>query len=340
MIDPAAKVRVGRSRVEVCRLGFGSAPLGGLLRATSDDDARAAVGTAWKAGLRYFDAAPQYGGGLAEQRLGRALGRVARDKFAISTKVGKIVHPKEGEPPQAVGFIGAPAHTIEYDYSYAGVQRSLLASLERLGLDRVDILFIHDVNRKYHGDRVHERLEEAIAGACRALAALRDQGVIGAFGPATKDVDIACAFVERVDVDCVMLPARLTLLDQSACDALVPLCAQRGTSILAAAPFDSGILATGAVAGATYDYAPATAEVLDRVRAIEDVCKSFDIPLPAAALQFPLRCPSVASVVAGMRSAREVETNMSLLRMEIPEEFWCELTRKQLVRDCRNRAGD
>ena len=322
MIEPTARVRLGRTKVEVCRLGFGSAPLGGLLRETSREQAADAVSAAVAANLTYFDSAPQYGGGLAETRLGGALHTVARDRITVSTKIGKVVTPRENAPPQTVGFVGAPAHDIAYDYSYNGVMRSLEASLKRLNLSSVDVLLIHDVNRKYHGERVHERLEEAVTGACKALAELRDTGTIGAFGPATKDLDIARAFIERADVDCAMVPARLTLLDHSACDELLLLCERRHVSVLAAGPFDSGILATGAIPGATYDYLPADAPTLGRVRAMEKVCREFNVPLAAAALQFPLRCPSVASVVAGMRDATEVEANLALMRHRIPTAFW------------------
>jgi D-threo-aldose 1-dehydrogenase len=322
MIEPTAGVRLGRTNVEVCRIGFGAAPLGGLLRETSEAQAADAVAAALAAGLTYFDCAPQYGGGLAETRLGGALQAVPRDRITVSTKIGKLVVPRENAPPQTAGFVGAPAHDIDYDYSYDGVMRSLEASLKRLGLSRVDVLLIHDVNRKYHGERVHERLDEAVVGACKALAELRDAEVIGAFGPATKDLDIACAFLNRVEVDCVMVPARLTLLDRSACDDLLPLCERRNVSVLAAAPFDSGILAAGAVLGATYDYTPANEPTLARVRSIERLCAKFNVPLAAAALQFPLRYPAVASVVTGMRDANEVEANLTLLRERIPRSFW------------------
>ena len=238
MIDPTAKVKLGHTGVEVCRLGFGAAPLAGLLRETSGRQAAEAVASALDAGLSYFDCAPQYGGGLAETRLGEALRALPRANVTVSTKIGKLVRPRENAPPQTVGFVGAPAHDIAYDYSYDGVMRSLEQSLKRLGLERVDVLLIHDVNRKYHGERVHQRLEEAVTGACRALAELRAAGVIRAFGPATKDLDIACAFLNRVDVDCVMVPARLTLIDSSAREELLPLCDRQAVSVLAAAPFE------------------------------------------------------------------------------------------------------
>jgi D-threo-aldose 1-dehydrogenase len=335
MIEPTTKTRLGRTKVEVCRLGFGSAPLGGLLRETSAAEAANAVAAALAAGLTYFDCAPQYGGGLAETRLGEALQGVPRDRITLSTKIGKLVHPPGNGPPQNVGFIGAPVHGIAYDYSYDGVMRSLEASLKRLKLERVDVLLIHDVNRKYHGEHVHQRLEEAVMGACRALVELRGAGVIGAFGPATKDLDIACAFLKRVEVDCVMVPARLTLIDSSACEELIPLCERQAVSVLAAAPFDSGILATGTVPGATYDYAPASEPILAYVRSIEKLCMDFDVTLAAAALQFPLRHSVVASVVTGMRDRIEVESNLSLLRQTIPNEFWDAL---QLVQAGRRQS--
>jgi D-threo-aldose 1-dehydrogenase len=323
--DPGTKARLGRSRVEVCRLGFGSAPLGGLLRETLEQDAADALAAALAAGLTYFDTAPQYGGGLAERRLGAALQKLPRERITVSTKVGKLIRPLAQAPAPASMFKGAPAFDVVYDYSYDGTLRSLEASLARLGLDRVDIVLIHDVNRKYHGERVHERLEEAVAGACRALIRMREQGVIGAFGCATKDLDIACSFLERSDIDCLMLPARYTLLDQSAREELLPACVRRGVSVLAAAPFDSGILATGAVPGATYDYQPARQAIRERVEAIAALCAECGIPLAAAALQFPLRHPAVASVVTGMRSPGEVETNLDLMRRPVPEAFWTKL---------------
>jgi D-threo-aldose 1-dehydrogenase len=325
MMEPTTKVRLGRTDLEIPRLGFGAAPLGGLLRETSERDAVEAVQSSLASGLSYFDTAPQYGGGMSERRLGSVLRQVDRKRIIVSTKVGKIVHLRSDAPTQSVGFVGAPAHDIEYDYSYDGVRRSLDASLERLSLDHVDIVFIHDVNRKYHGSRVYERLEEALAGACKALTDLREQGVIKAFGAATKDLDIASAFVERADVDCAMLPARLTLLDQTGADELLPRCVERSISVLAAAPFDSGILVSGVIEGVTYDYQPAREPVIAQVAAIEALCARFRIPIAAAALQFPLRHAAVASVVAGMRLGKEVRQNLDSMRMSIDEGFWVKL---------------
>jgi D-threo-aldose 1-dehydrogenase len=325
MTDPRERVAVGRARVS--RLGFGTAPLGGLLRATSEADAIDAVHAALEAGLCYFDTAPQYGGGLAERRLGRALQPVHRDDVVISSKVGKVITLTPGVSSTAGGFVGAPSHAIAYDYSHDGTLRSIESSLERLGTTRLDIVLIHDVNRKYHGDGVMARLDEALDGACRALRSLREQRVIGAFGPALNEVDISLRFVEDGDVDCIMLPQRHTLLDRTAEPVLLGKCLERGVRVLAAGPFDSGILATGAVAGATYNYQPASPAILARVGAIEAVCREFGITLRAAALQFPLRHPAVASVVTGMRHRSEVADNLAAITEPIPERFWTEVER-------------
>ena len=283
--------------------------------------------------MRYFDTAPQYGSGLAERRVGAGLGRYARDDFVVSSKVGKLLRsPGSGIAPATL-FADALPFDVVFDYSYEGAMRSLEESLERMGLARVDMLLIHDVNRNYHGERVMEVLDAALAGTCKALARLRDEGVIGAFGPALNDIDVALRFANQGGIDCVMLPARYTLLDQSAATELLPACAASGISLLVAGPFDSGILATGAIPGARYNYAAATPAILDRVERIAAVCRTFAIPLAAAALQFPLLHPAVASVVTGMRSAGEVAQNFDLMRVEIPHEFWHALRRGNLLLD-------
>lgn len=333
MIDPATRAAIGRTALSVSRLGFGSTALAGLFQATSQDDAAQAIAAAWAQGLRYFDTAPQYGSGLAERRIGEGLRRYARDDFVLSTKIGKLLRPPGSGLAPAALFPDALPFDVVFDYSFDGAMRSLEESLERMGLARVDILLIHDVNRRYHGERVMEMLEAALAGACKALARLRDQGVIGAFGPALNDVDVALRFAKEADIDCVMLPARYTLLDQSAAIELLPACAASGISVLVAAPFDSGILATGALPGARYNYAAPAPAILDRVERIAAVCRTFAIPLAAAALQFPLAHPTVASVVTGMRSAGEVAQNVDLMRVEIPHEFWRALQRDNLLLD-------
>jgi D-threo-aldose 1-dehydrogenase len=331
MTKASDRCRLGRSNVQVSRLGFGTTALGNLMRVTPAEEAAAAVDAAWAAGLRYFDTAPQYGQGLAEERLGAALAGRPRSDWVLSTKVGKLLRPTpDGRAPSGL-FVGAGAHEIEFDYSYDGTMRSLESSLRRLGADRVDIALIHDVNRRYHGDNVYQRLSEAKAGAVKALSKLRSEGVIGAFGPAFNDVDILMTFVREADVDCLMLPRGYSLLNQQAAAELLPECLRQTVSVLIASPFESGILATGSVPGATYLYAPADEEVHALVRRLEAVCRDYDVPLAAAALQFPARHPAIASVVVGMRSAAEVAANIASIGRPIPSEFWVALEREQLI---------
>jgi D-threo-aldose 1-dehydrogenase len=311
--EPTSVRALPRADLAVSALGVGSTALAGMFRPTSEEQAQATLRAAADAGLRYFDTAPQYGHGLGEQRVGRALRELGRERFTLSTKVGKLLGPAG----------------IEFDYSGAGVLRSVEQSLERLGLERIDMLFIHDVNRKYHGERVEERYREAIAGAVPALAELRRAGTVKAIGVALNDVDICARFVREAQIDAVMLPARYTLLDQSAADELLPLCAARGVAVLVAAPFDSGILATGADGGGSYNYAPPPPAIVQRTRRIESVCRRHGVTLAAAALQFPLAHPAVASVVAGMRSPLEVEANLALMRADIPEAFWVDLRNEE-----------
>ena len=317
------KAPLGRCGLQLSRLGFGSTALGGLFHAVDEAEALDAVDAAWEAGLRYFDTAPQYGGGVAEQRLGAALRKRDRSAYVISSKVGKLIRPlREGAEWNPSMFRNAPPHEIVYDYSHDGVLRSLEETLRRTGLDRIDILLIHDVNRKYHGEDVMNRLQEALSGACVALRRLREEGVIRAFGPALNEVDISLRFLREADIDCIMLPQRWTLLDRSAGDVLLPLCKERGVGVMVAAPFASGILATGPVAGAMYNYAPADAETLDRVGQLKNQCENFMVPLAAAAVQFPLQHPAVASAVVGMRSRMDVERNVELMQQRVPAPLW------------------
>lgn len=331
MIQSIPAAPLGRTGLQLTRLGFGSTALAGLFHATGEAEAQDAVDAAWEAGVRYFDTAPQYGGGIAEERLGAALRRRGRDEFVISSKVGKLVRTTGPDAGPGSLFRNGPPHEIVFDYSHDGVLRSLEATLQRTGLDRIDVLFIHDVNRKYHGPNVTERLDEALSGACVALARLRSEGIIRAFGPALNEVDISLRFVREADIDCIMLPQRWTPLDRAAGDELLPLCQQRGVGVVSAAPFDSGILATGPVPEATYNYALADPQRMQQVRRLQEECLCFHVPLAAAALQFPLQHPAVASVVVGMRSRTEVEQNVAHLSEDLPASMWEELLRIPLV---------
>lgn len=329
-IDPAATAAIGKTGLMVSRLGFGTGPFGNLLQTASEPDLHRATQAALSAGLRYFDTAPFYGHGLAEQRTGETLRGVERSRYVLSTKVGRLLKPN----PKAttVGpFAGILPFDVVYDYSYDGAMRSFEDSLQRLGVASVDIALIHDINRRWQGDLLEQRYGEAMKGAYKALAKLRSEGVVKAIGVGVNDVDVLMRCTRDGDFDCFMLAGRYTLLDQTALPELLPECARRGIGILLAGPYNSGILATGAQPGATFWYSEAPPEVMDRVRRIEAVCARHKVPLAAAALQFPLGHKALASVVAGLRSAEEVNQALSWMRLAIPSEFWRELRQENLI---------
>ena len=328
--DPATTVAIGKTGIAVTRLGFGTAPFGNLLQQASEPALHQATAAALGGGVRYFDTAPFYGHGLAEQRTGETLRGVERSRFVLSTKVGRLLKPN----PQAKTegpFAGILPFDVVYDYSYDAAMRSFEDSLQRLGLASVDIALIHDINRRWQGDKLEQRYGEAMKGAYKALAKLRSEGVVKAIGVGVNDIDILMRCTRDGDFDCFMLAGRYTLLDQTALPELLPECARRGIGILLAGPYNSGILATGAQPGATFWYSEAPPEVMDRVRRIEAVCARHKVPLAAAALQFPLGHKALASVVAGLRSAEEVNQALSWMRLAIPSEFWRELRQENLI---------
>jgi len=314
------------SRVALSRLSLGCAPLGNLYRPTSDADARGAVEAAWDAGVRYFDTAPHYGLGLSERRLGAALRDRPRDAFAVSTKVGRRLEPvADGERPDTEGYAVAPTHRRVWDFTRDGVLRSLESSLERLGLDRVDVLFAHDPDDHY---------TEVLDGAYPALEELRAQGVVRSIGAGMNQAGMLADFVRHTDMDLLMLAGRYTLLEQGALDDLLPLCERRGVRIVAAGVFNSGLLARDVPPDdAHYDYAAAPGELVARARRIAAVCGRHGVTLPAAALAFPLAHPAVASVCVGARSAAQVERNAALFAARIPAGLWAELRAEGLLRE-------
>jgi D-threo-aldose 1-dehydrogenase len=327
-VAPAARARVGASDVAVTRFGFGTMTIGGFQAPMDDAAVHAVLAAAWEAGIRFFDTAPQYGCGLAEERLGDFIATHPRAEAVIATKVGKRIMPLGSGGERQHLFPGGHDREMVFDYSYDGTRRIIDESMKRLRTSHLDLVLIHDITRHFHGEAgVHARTDEAMAGAVRALRALKSEGVIGAWGTGLKDVDITLRFVRETDMDCALVPGRMTLLDQSCLDGLTKACAARGASIIAAAAFDSGILATGAVPGSTYGYRPANDAVLDRVRRIEAVCAAHGVPLQAAALQFPFCAPAVAGLLVSMRNSRE-------LQREIPEALWQDLAASGLVRVC------
>ena len=316
-------------------LGFGGAPLGNLFSAIADDAASTLVRRAFDRGIRYFDTAPHYGNGLSEHRIGAALRDLSRDAYALSTKVGRLLVPDRNAPRDQHGYVGVLPFVQRWDYSREATLRSIDDSLQRLGLARIDYVFIHDIARDAHGDTQPARFREAMEGAVPALAQLKAERVIAGFGLGVNDWQVCVDALAHADLDLLLLAGRYTLLDQTALPELLPLCAARGTRIVLGGPFNSGILATGTRSAdgrpAYFDYAPASAEVLDRARAIEAVCAAHRVPLKAAALQFPRAHPAIACVLAGARSTAELDENIALMSEPIPDAFWRDLRAERLV---------
>ena len=326
--------RLGKGALEFTELGFGTAPIGGLYRAVSDEDAHATMTRAWDLGVRYFDTAPLYGLGQSETRLNRVLR--GRAGFIVSSKIGRVLRPtRKGEVRDGIGkWFEVPNRVEIFDYSYDGVMRSVAFSLERTGLDRIDILFAHDLDIFTHGsaEAMQARLEEFMAGGYRALVALRDQGVIRAFGAGINEWQPAQWLVERGDFDIFLLAGRYTLLEQAALDSFLPLCVLRGVGVVIGGPYNSGVLATGAKPGAFYNYNPAPDWVLQNVAKIEAVCAAHQIRLVDAAFQFPLQHPAVVSVIPGGQGVAEVEANARAATAVIPAALWADLKAQGLMR--------
>jgi D-threo-aldose 1-dehydrogenase len=315
--------------------GFGGAPLGNLYRALTDDDAAALIRHAYAAGARYFDTAPHYGQGLSECRLGAALRELPRDTFLLSSKVGRLLTPASDAPRAQNGYVDVLPYVQHYDYTSDGVRRSLDESLQRMGLPRIDIAFVHDIDVATHGDAHPQRFRDMLDGALPALAALKAAGVIGAYGLGVNDVGICLDTLRHADLDVILLAGRYTLADQSALAALLPECVRRGVAIVLGGPFNSGILASGSrpADGSRpwFNYAPATDAVVARIAAIEAACVEFGVPLKAAALQFPLGHPAIACVLPGARSRAEFDDNAAMATFPIPRAYWRALRERALV---------
>ncbi|RIQ18973.1 aldo/keto reductase [Jiangella rhizosphaerae] len=306
-------------------LGFGAAQGGNLFRATSDDEFGAAVDAAWDAGIRYFDTAPHYGLGLSERRLGAALRGRPRGQFVVSTKVGRLLvpSPETAHLRDTEGFDVPADHRREWDFSRDGILRSLESSLERLGLDRVDVVYLHDPD---------DHWEQAVATAVPTLIELRDQGVVGAVGAGMNQSAMLARFVRETDIDIVMCAGRYTLLEQGALADLLPAAAGRGVGVVIAGVYNSGLLASERPpADATYDYRQAPARLIERVRAIAEVCEDYGVTLPEAALAFVRAHPAVVSTVVGMRSAGQVHETLRRAGVRVPEELWDSLRTADLL---------
>ncbi|RMF39235.1 MAG: aldo/keto reductase [Alphaproteobacteria bacterium] len=329
---PSDKVRFGRVDLEVTAFGFGTAPIGNIFREIDEATSDAMIRHAWDAGIRYFDTAPMYGHGLAELRTGHSLRWKERDDFVLSSKVGRVLKPARKADIDYAPWTNAGRFTMHFDYSYDGVMRSFEDSLQRLGLERIDICFIHDIDRFTRGDAQPAVFEQAMDGAWRALSDLRNQGVVRAIGVGVNEWQVCQAALERRDFDCFLLAGRYTLLEQEALDSFLPLCEARGAAVVVGGGFNSGILATGAVPGAKYNYAPAPEPVMQKVARIEAVCRAHDVPLPAAALQFVVAHPAIATFMTGTRTVEQLENNLAWFSHPIPAEFWAELKAEGLLR--------
>lgn len=327
--------RLGNGGLDFTELGFGCAPLGNLYRAITEAEAAAVLDLAWMSGVRYFDTAPLYGLGLSETRVNRFLRGKRREDYVLSTKVGRLLTPATPETRIGQGFWNdVPSRGEVYDYSRDGILRSIEFSLERLGVDRIDILYIHDLDVWTHGSQevVDAHMRDLLGSGVAALEELRDQGVIRAFGGGLNEWEACQQLAEAADVDLFLLAGRYTLLEQAALERFLPLCEARGIGVVIGGPYNSGILATGAREGAHYNYAPASREVLERVARIEGVCRDHSVRLVDAAFRFPLLHPAVVSVIPGGQGAAEMESNLAAAEAEIPPELWADLKAAGLMR--------
>lgn len=333
----ATRLFTSRSGAEIrfSELGCGTAPLGNLYRALDEETAQGALQAAWDAGCRFYDTAPLYGLGLSETRLNHFLRGKPRDSYVLSTKIGRLLKVCPPESRTGIGkFFDTPSRQEVYDYSYDGVMRSVDASLERLGIDRIDVLLAHDVDIFTHGSKAasDQRIAELMAGGYHAMIKLREEGVIKAIGAGVNEWQVCQTLAEQGDFDLFLLAGRYTLLEQEALDTFLPLCQKRGIGIILGGPYNSGILATGAKPGAYYNYDVAPQAILDRVARIEKVCSEHGARLIEAALRFPLCHPSVVSVIPGAQSAAEVRRNVEIMGATVPASLWGALKSEGLLR--------
>lgn len=332
-MNPAQKMKFGRVDLEVTAFGFGTAPVGNIFREIDEQTSDAMFQKSWDAGVRYYDTAPMYGHGLAELRTGHSLRWKSRDDFVLSSKVGRILKPARRQDIDYAPWTNAGRFQMHFDYSFDGTMRSIEDSLQRLNLERMDICFIHDIDVFTRGADQPKVFEQAMDGCWKALSDLRDQGVVKAIGVGVNEWEVCHAALQTRDFDCFLLAGRYTLLEQDSLNQFLPLCEKRGAAVVVGGGFNSGILATGAVEGAKYNYAPAPADIIDRVRRIETVCDEYDVPLPAAALQFVVAHPAVPSFIAGTRTVDQLQKNLAWFDHPIPADFWADLKKKGVLRE-------
>jgi D-threo-aldose 1-dehydrogenase len=328
------KRRVGNTDLLIDTLGFGCAPMGNLYHTVDDNEASQTLKSAWDSGFRYFDTAPHYGQGLSERRTGDLLRPLKGQDYILSTKVGRLLKPA-GYANERHAFLSPMPFDFSYDYSYDGIMRSFEDSQQRLGLDRIDILFMHDIGTDTHGADNDYHFPIAMDGGYKAMDELRSQGLVKAIGLGVNEYEVCEESLEYGDWDCFLLAGRYTLLEQESLNTFLPKCEKRGCSIILGGPYNSGILATGTKSGSTpyYNYEPAPKEIVEKVSNIESVCSDFGVTLAAAGLQFPLAHPAVASVIPGLGSERRIADTLRLFNEPIPSEFWQTLRSNNLIEE-------
>lgn len=333
-MEPIERRTLGQTSALVTKLGLGGAGLGDLTEVLAEEQAQRILQAAWEGGIRFYDTSPFYGHGKSEHRVGTFLRQQPRSEFVLSTKIGRVFHaPKNGSRPKPSQFVGALPFDFYYDYSYDGIMRSYEDSLQRLSLPSIDLLLIHDLDFWFHQTEplVTAYLSQLATSGWRALQELRDSGAIKGVGAGINEVGMIPRFLDLVDLDFFLVALSYNLLDQGVLDEELPRCAEAGVGIIGGAIFSSGILASGAVEGATYKYEPASPEIMQKTRRIETVCRRYETPLAAAAMQFPLAHPLVAAIIPGAIRPEHVEKNLQLLRHPIPAQLWSDLKDEGLL---------
>ena len=321
-----------RSGLTFTALNFRGAPIGNFNGAFTEDEAQHMVSQAWDQGIRYFDTAPGYGNGLSEHRLGLALRQRDRKDYVLSTKVGRVLTPRLDAPSTNGQYLDIPPLVADYDYSYDGVMRAVEQSMQRMLTDRFDALFIHDCDVYTHGSAAAEYFRQAIVSAFPALESLREQNVVKAIGFGINETDLMIDAVKATDADLCLLAGRYTLLEQEPLDELFPICEERGVGIVLGGVYNSGVLATGPVPGARFNYAPADADILAKAAAFEGICRRHNVALPAVALQFAYAHPVVVSACIGARNEKQQARNATLFESNVPAELWDDLRAANMIR--------
>lgn len=321
-----------RSGLDLTAFGYGGAPIGNFNGVFTDAEATAMVAQSYDLGVRYFDTAPGYGNGLSEYRLGMALRQLDDQDVVVSTKVGRVLSPEMNAPRKDGQYLDIPPFVAGFDYSYDGVMRAVEQSMQRMLTDHFDMLFIHDCDRFTHGEAQAEYFRQAVVSAFPALESLRDQGVVKAIGFGVNETEVMTEAVKATDSDVILLAGRYTLLEQEPLDTLLPMCEERGIGVILGGVYNSGVLATGPIDGARFNYGPAPADVLAKAARIEEICKHHRVALPTVALQFAYAHPAVASICIGSRNASQQKRNAELFDSPVPQELWEALRAAGLIR--------